>query len=99
MPFIIFNDNIYIVLYQIHACLKLSQDFGSLICVIPFLLLVLVFSRKLVILASRNEAGEVRRLVEINKLWVLPVENNLPSSFDGYEVLGEVLIVSRKVKK
>jgi SOS-response transcriptional repressor LexA len=58
-----------------------------------------VIEAGLVVVARKNEPGEVRRLVELNKQWVLLAENNLPSSIDGYEVLGEVLIVSRKVKK
>jgi len=58
-----------------------------------------VIEAGLVVVARKNEPGEVRRLVELNKQWVLLAENNLPSSIDGYEVLGEVLIVSRRVKK
>lgn len=99
MLFIIFNDNIYIEIYQIRGCFYLNQDFRSFLCIILYLFLVPVLNGEFDILMSRNEPVKVRRLVELNKQWVLLAENNLPSSIDGYEVLGEVLIVSRKVKK
>ena len=60
----------------------LVKIFRSLISIILFLLFVPVLNRELDILASRNELGKVRRLLEINKQWVLLAENNLPSSID-----------------
>ena len=79
-----------------------SEDFKTEGIFKGDLLLIKLTSVKeagLVVVAKNNEPGVVRNLVELNKQWVLIADNNIPSSMDGYEVLGQVLIVSRRIIK